>query len=135
MWMEQRDQSSRAVWKLSGTIMLVVSIVFLSVGAVVTPRLWWFNLLWNIFSLFFLMAAIWMLTKARQRRGSSRRSAARTTAKAEQREEHDHIPSMALDTKERLEQLETLRKAGLLTWEEYQAKRKEIEREPQTGGR
>ena len=133
--MEQRDQSSRAVWKLSGTIMLVVSIVFLSVGAVVTPRLWWFNLLWNIFSLFFLMAAIWMLTKARQRRGSSRRSAARTTAKAEQREEHDHIPSMALDTKERLEQLETLRKAGLLTWEEYQAKRKEIEREPQTGGR
>lgn len=133
--MEQRDQSSRAVWKLSGTIMLVVSIVFLSVGAVVTPRLWWFNLLWNIFSLLFLMAAIWMLTKARQRRGSSRRSAARTTAKAEQREEHDHIPSMALDTKERLEQLETLRKAGLLTWEEYQAKRKEIEREPQTGGR
>ena len=133
--MEQRDQSSRAVWKLSGTIMLVVSIVFLSVGAVVTPRLWWFNLLWNIFSLFFLMAAIWMLTKARQRRGSSRRSAARTTAKAEQLEEHDHIPSMALDTKERLEQLETLRKAGLLTWEEYQAKRKEIEREPQTGGR
>ena len=133
--MEQRDQSSRAVWKLSGTIMLVVSIVFLSVGAVVTPRLWWFNLLWNIFSLLFLMAAIWMLTKARQRRGSSRRSATRTTTKAEQREEHDHIPSMALDTKERLEQLETLRKAGLLTWEEYQAKRKEIEREPQTGGR
>ena len=133
--MEQRDQSSRAVWKLSGTIMLVVSIVFLSLGAVVTPRLWWFNLLWNIFSLLFLMAAIWMLPKARQRRGSSRRSAARTTTKAEQREEHDHIPSMALDTKERLEQLETLRKAGLLTWEEYQAKRKEIEREPQTGGR
>ena len=135
MWMEQRDQSSRAVWKLSGTIMLVVTIVFLPVGAVVTPRLWWFNLLWNIFSLLFLMAAIWMLTKARQRRGSSRRSAARTTAKAEQREEHDHIPSMALDTKERLEQLETLRKAGLLTWEEYQAKRKEIGRGPQTGGR
>ncbi len=39
---------------------------------------------------------------------------------------HDHIPSTALDAKGRLEQLETLKDAGLLTDEEYRAKRKDI---------
>ena len=42
------------------------------------------------------------------------------------REDHDHIPSTALTTKERLEQLQTLKKAGLLTDEEYRNKREEI---------
>lgn len=41
-------------------------------------------------------------------------------------ETHDHIPSMALDAKGRLEQLETLKEAGLLSDEEYAEKRKEI---------
>ncbi len=39
---------------------------------------------------------------------------------------HDHIPSTALDAKGRLEQLETLKDAGLLSEEEYRAKRKDI---------
>lgn len=39
---------------------------------------------------------------------------------------HDHIPSAALDTGERLKQLEDLKKAGLITQEEYQEKRCEI---------
>lgn len=39
---------------------------------------------------------------------------------------HDHIPSTALDAKERLEQLERLREAGLITGEEYRKKREEI---------
>jgi len=39
---------------------------------------------------------------------------------------HDHIPSTALDAKGRLEQLEALKDAGLLSDEEYQAKRKDI---------
>ena len=42
------------------------------------------------------------------------------------REDHDHIPSTALTTQERLEQLKTLKEAGLLTDEEYRNKRKEI---------
>lgn len=42
---------------------------------------------------------------------------------------HDHITSTALSPKARLEQLETLREAGLLTREEYEEKRKEILRE------
>ena len=42
------------------------------------------------------------------------------------REDHDHISSTALTTKERLEQLQTLKEAGLLTDEEYRNKREEI---------
>lgn len=41
-------------------------------------------------------------------------------------EGHDHIPSTALDARERLEQLESLKTAGLITREEYEQKRKEI---------
>ena len=41
-------------------------------------------------------------------------------------ESHDHIPSTALDAKGRLEQLESLKSAGLITHEEYQKKREEI---------
>ena len=41
-------------------------------------------------------------------------------------ETHDHIPSTALDAKQRLEQLESLREAGLITQSEYDRKRREI---------
>ena len=41
-------------------------------------------------------------------------------------ETHDHIPSTALDAKERLEQLESLKQAGLITDGEYREKREEI---------
>ena len=44
-------------------------------------------------------------------------------------ETHDHIPSMALDVRERLEQLKDLREAGLITGEEYETKREEILRD------
>lgn len=39
---------------------------------------------------------------------------------------HDHIPSTALNAKDRLKQLEDLKKAGLITDSEYEQKRKEI---------
>lgn len=41
-------------------------------------------------------------------------------------ETHDHIPSMAPSTQKRLEQLKTLRDAGLYTPKEYEAKRRQI---------
>ncbi len=41
-------------------------------------------------------------------------------------ETHDHIPSTALDAKRRLEQLESLKSAGLITDKEFQQKRQEI---------
>lgn len=53
--------------------------------------------------------------------------------RAEQRkpsaETHDHIPSTALSLQKRLEQLETLKDAGLVDEEEYREKRKEILKE------
>ena len=48
------------------------------------------------------------------------------TVSRQDRPSHDHIPSMALDTKGRLEQLESLKDAGLITQEEYRKKREEI---------
>lgn len=44
-------------------------------------------------------------------------------------ETHDHIPSTALDAKRRLEQLESLKTAGLIDDREYREKRQEILRE------
>ncbi|WP_251318722.1 SHOCT domain-containing protein [Flintibacter muris] len=44
-------------------------------------------------------------------------------------ETHDHIPSTALDAKRRMEQLESLKTAGLITEQEYQQKRQEILKE------
>lgn len=41
-------------------------------------------------------------------------------------ETHDHIPSTALDARKRLEQLESLKQAGLVTEAEYREKRREI---------
>ncbi len=41
-------------------------------------------------------------------------------------ETHDHIPSIALDAKQRLEQLESLKSAGLIDEREYREKRQEI---------
>ena len=43
--------------------------------------------------------------------------------------DHQHIAPTGLDPKGRLEQLETLKEAGLLTKEEYEEKRKEILRQ------
>ena len=39
---------------------------------------------------------------------------------------HDHIPSTALNAKERLEQLQSLKNGGLITQAEYDQKRQEI---------
>ena len=41
-------------------------------------------------------------------------------------EDHDHIPTPPLDAKERLEQLESLKTAGLITQAEYEEKRRDI---------
>ena len=41
-------------------------------------------------------------------------------------EDHGHIPSTALNARERLEQLNSLKEAGLITGEEYDRKREEI---------
>lgn len=127
--MKKSDQNSRAVWKLSGTFMLVVSIVSLSFSVVLIPSMKRFGVLWAVLSLLFLVASLLVLDKGRRRGDGGRKLPASSAPSApvkRKREKHDHIPSMALDAKGRMEQLETLRSAGLLTDREYQERRKEI---------
>ncbi len=45
-----------------------------------------------------------------------------------QTEDHDHIPSTALNQERRLEQLEWMKEAGLLDDDEYKKKKREIKR-------
>ena len=64
--------------------------------------------------------------KERPERGARpqvRPNPARTRA-----QDHDHIPSMELSTQGRLEQLKTLKEAGLLTEAEYRERRDRITR-------
>ena len=127
--MKKSDQNSRAVWKLSGTFMLVVSIVSLSFSVVLIPSMKRFGVLWAVLSLLFLVASLLVLDKGRRRGDGGRKlsaSAAPSAPVKRKREKHDHIPSMALDAKGRMEQLETWRSAGLLTDREYQERRKKI---------
>lgn len=58
--------------------------------------------------------------------GGEEAGPARQERPASAPEVHDHIPSTAPDARERLEQLNSLKEAGLLTQEEYDQKRKEI---------
>ncbi|MBS6533153.1 MAG: SHOCT domain-containing protein [Oscillospiraceae bacterium] len=127
--MKKSNHNSRAVWKLSGTFMLVVSIVSLSFSVVLIPSMKRFGVLWAVLSLLFLVASLLVLDKGRRRGDGGRKlpaSAAPSAPVKRKREKHDHIPSMALDAKGRMEQLETLRSAGLLTDREYQERQKEI---------
>ena len=129
--MDKRDQNSRAVWKLSGTIMLVVSIAFLSFGVVLIPIMGLFGVIWCVLSLLFLAASLLMLDKGIRRGDGGQRLSAPAASSARVRrngggERHDHIPSAALDAEGRPEQLEILKGAGLLTDREYQEKRKEM---------
>ena len=58
--------------------------------------------------------------------GPAKRTYQSITKRTPRKEQHDHIPSICLDQTGQLEQLETLRKAGLYTNEEYRKKKEEI---------
>ena len=58
--------------------------------------------------------------------GPAKRTYQSVTKRTPRKEQHDHIPSICLDQTGQLEQLETLRKAGLYTNEEYRQKKEEI---------
>lgn len=127
--MKKSDQNSRAVWKLSGTVMLVASIVFLSFSVVLIPAMGLFGVVWAVLSLLFLVASLLVLDKGRRSGNGGRSLSASAVSSASvkrKREEDDHVPSMALDREGRLRQLDSLREAGLVTQEEYRIKREEI---------
>lgn len=119
---------------------LIVSIVFLVIGVVMLlPNVPIFGLVWILFCVYFIGIAIkGMAGKPASRRGTDGQEPARPASSAAPRpaesqrtyqtagEEHDHIRSVALSPQRKLEQLETLRDAGLLTDEEYREKKRKI---------
>ena len=116
--------------KAQSTVSFVVGLAFVLVGLVmVVPTFGPFGLLWTG-----VAVAITVINglNAFGKKGVPTMeiySEEEDEAPSPAREDHDHISSTALTTKERLEQLQTLKEAGLLTDEEYRNKREEILRE------
>ena len=116
--------------KAQSTVSFVVGLAFVLVGLVmVVPTFGPFGLLWTG-----VAVAITVINglNAFGKKGVPTMeiySEEEDEAPSPAREDHDHIPSTALTTQERLEQLQTLKEAGLLTDEEYRNKREEILRE------
>ena len=113
--------------KAQSTVSFVVGLAFVLVGLVmVVPTFGPFGLLWTG-----VAVAITVINglNAFGKKGVPTMeiySEEEDEAPSPAREDHDHISSTALTTKERLEQLQTLKEAGLLTDEEYRNKREEI---------
>ena len=116
--------------KAQSTVSFVVGLAFVLVGLVmVVPTFGPFGLLWTG-----VAVAITVINglNAFGKKGVPTMeiySEEEDEAPSPAREDHDHISSTALTTQERLEQLQTLKEAGLLTDEEYRNKREEILRE------
>ena len=123
---------------------LIVFIILLLIGVVMLlPNVPIFGLVWILFCVYFIRSAVkGMASKPASRRRTNGqepdRSASSTASRpaedqrADQQvyqpveEEHDHIRSVAPSPQRKLEQLETLRDAGLLTDEEYREKKRKI---------
>ena len=115
--------------KAQSTVSFVVGLAFVLVGLVmVVPTFGPFGLLWTG-----VAVAITVMNgvNAFGKKGvaSMEIETEEPEAAPAEEETHDHIPSMALDVRERLEQLKDLREAGLITGEEYETKREEILRD------
>ena len=118
--------------KAQGALGVVFGVIFIAIGLfVVTPVFGPFGLLWT------LMAVGITAANGYQAFGKKYIGPEIQIEEEDTQEErgeaspalgqgHDHIPTVALDARERLEQLENLKDAGLITQEEYQKKREEI---------
>ena len=148
--MNNDRRNSRNRGSANGLVMLpllIVSIVFLVIGVVMLlPNVPIFGLIWILFCVYFIRSAVkGMAGKPVSRRRTNGQEPDRPASSAAPRpaesqradqqvyqpvdEEHDHIRSVALSPQRKLEQLETLRDAGLLTDEEYRDKKRKIMKE------
>lgn len=116
--------------KAQGTFGLVFGVIFVLIGLfVVIPVFGPFGILWT------LIAGVGTGINAYQAFGKNY-VGPEIKIEEEDRptspppvETHDHIPSTALDAKRRLEQLESLKTAGLIDDQEYREKRQQILKE------
>ena len=124
---------------------LVIPVIFLIAGIAILPYSPKFGLIWIVFCVYFTVV---ILKNAAGRQAQRKKpegqapvgpdrpapsAAPRPTGYQGQNRrtwqssrEHDHIRSIELSPQRKLEQLETLKDAGLLTDEEYRDKKREI---------
>lgn len=118
--------------KAQGALGVVFGVIFIAIGLfVVTPVFGPFGLLWTLMAVGITAANGYQafgkkyigpeIQIEEEDTQEERREASPAPGQG-----HDHIPTVALDARERLEQLENLKDAGLITQEEYQKKREEI---------
>lgn len=134
---------------------LVISIIFLMAGIAILPNSPQFGMIWIVFCLYFTVVILKNTAgRKAQRKGPEGKSLVRPDRTAtspkqpngptspapprptgyqgqnrriwQSSREHDHIRSIELSPQRKLEQLETLKNAGLLTDEEYRDKKREI---------
>ena len=123
---------------------LVIPIIFLIAGIIMLPYSPKFGLIWIVFCVYFTVVILKnAVGKPAQRKKPEGQdpvrpdrptpSAPRPTGyeRVDRRvyssgQGHDHIRSIELSPQRKLEQLETLKDAGLLTDEEYKEKKREI---------
>ena len=149
--MTQKKKSFSWIRRIVGIILLIWSLPSLLSGLALFQIFGVDGLIWLMEPLIFVAIGLVLLLGGRKKRAQreekaysvpwNRRENAkgrdkkrgerpeRFTARSrrgEERAEDYDIPSNALSTQGRLKQLETLREAGLMTREEYQAKREQI---------
>ena len=115
-----------------GVIHAVMGTIFFLAGLFALPYMWLFGLIFAIVGGFFAVNGT-LIALGKSGLGRSYQVETETEEEIHQEfrkvppvETHDHIPSTALDTKRRLEQLKSLRSAGLIDGREYREKRQEI---------
>ena len=150
--MTQRNKSFLWIRRVIGVVFLVWGLPSLLPGLALLQVFGIHGLIWLMEPLIFVVVGLVLLLGGRKKRtkeeerdssvpwrrrenapqrsqrseGRLSRFSARSRQEEREAETHDHIPSTALGTEGRLRQLETLRDAGLMTPEEYRAKRNEI---------
>ena len=132
--MRRRKETYRPS-KAEGVMGLVVGVIFVLIGLImVIPTFGLFGLLWTAIAVgitvsngYRAFGKKYIGPEIHIEEETEENSALQTPQQVP--EFHDHIPSTALDAKGRMEQLETLKAAGLITQEEYQKKRSEILRD------
>ncbi len=150
--MAQRNRSFLWIRRVIGVVFLIWGLPSLLPGLALLQVFGIHGLIWLIEPLIFVIIGLVLLLGGRKKRareeeqassvpwsqrekasqrfqrseGRLSRFSARSRQEEREAETHDHIPSTALGTEGRLRQLETLRDAGLMTREEYQAKREQI---------
>ena len=122
---DQTTGAGRAMRRGIGVVHAVMGFVFVVISLTeIFPSAGLFGLPFLAAGGFFLVEGIFL---AVSKSGPAHRVGYDVeTGIGEEAPDHQHIPPTGLSPKARLEQLETLREAGLLTPEEYQQKRAEI---------